>query len=357
MTYKEKIQHLIEKVPTTIVDWSVERVSSKEPTQAFSEFLTNREQGDWAERLILQAINSLSEDLVAVHYGKSDTRIAGEEGFKQFYKEYQDELDKIGKRPDILVLKKSDYDEAWNYNISSLPNTELDAIVHKAIAGVEIRSSSFLIGKYDNTIKSNKLKNIDLLISLKNDIIKKHSQNLIDKNLAIVKKISSENLNIKGFRFTKREKDKELRGDISELRKLIEKVEKRDFLSITVKQEDIKVVSKWIETYGIPHYYFQVFFDKVYGISFHDVLEILGNTELEDKNFYIEKNKKNQEKTTIHISSKSGKEIAHKVDFPNHKSQVKELERGRLLFHVTFEGGTAYLNETNLFDLLNLKSS
>ena len=121
----------------------------------------------------------------------------------QFYKEYQDELDKIGKRPDILVLKKSDYDEAWNYNISSLPNTELDAIVHKAIAGVEIRSSSFLIGKYDNTIKSNKLKNIDLLISLKNDIIKKHSQNLIDKNLAIVKKISSENLNIKGFRFTK----------------------------------------------------------------------------------------------------------------------------------------------------------
>ena len=48
----------------------------------------------------------------------------------------------------------------------------------------------------------------------------------------------------------------------------IKEIQKRDYLSITPKVEDIKVVYKWIETFNVPHFYFQVFFDKVYGISF-----------------------------------------------------------------------------------------
>jgi type II restriction enzyme len=39
---------------------------------------------------------------------------------------------------------------------------------------------------------------------------------------------------------------------------------------------------------------------------------------------------------------------------PDHRSVAKELDRGRLLFHVTFEGGEAFLNTANLFALLNL---
>ena len=30
---------------------------------------------------------------------------------------------------------------------------------------------------------------------------------------------------------------------------------------------------------------------------------------------------------------------------PEHKSAMKELQRGRLLFYVTFEGGKGYLDE------------
>jgi len=46
MSYYESIKELILTVPTTIIDWEIERKRGKPPTQAFSEFLTNREQGD-----------------------------------------------------------------------------------------------------------------------------------------------------------------------------------------------------------------------------------------------------------------------------------------------------------------------
>lgn len=65
---------------------------------------------------------------------------------------------------------------------------------------------------------------------------------------------------------------------------------------------------------------------------------------------------KNQNKTTIKIKSNEGIEIASKVDEPSHKSVRKEMERGRLLFYVTFNGGCAYLNAENLKSLLNLKN-
>ena len=153
MGYKEKIIDLAKKVPSTIVDFKVDRIRGKAPTQAFSEFLTNREQGDWAEDLIIRAINSLSQHYVAVKYGKSDNLIAGDDGFEDFYEEYQDELDTIGKRPDLLIFHKDHYKSDWKKDISHFSNDELAQIVPQAIAGLEIRSSSFLIDKYDEEME------------------------------------------------------------------------------------------------------------------------------------------------------------------------------------------------------------
>ncbi len=359
MIYQEKIKQLIEKIPTTIVDWSVERVRSKAPTQAFSEFLTNREQGDWAERLILKAINEISEHLVAVHYGKSDARIAGEAGFETFYEAYQDELDTIGKRPDILILKKMDYKHSWNHNISGFPKNELDQIVPKAVAGIEIRSSSFLIEKYDAEIQRKQNIYKTLAINTKQNILENYSDLLTEEWITLLNNINETNLNIISFRVPNRRSNPRLIALsqlFRDLKDALNQIQKRDFLSITPKVEDIKVVYLWTQTYNVPHFYFQVFFDKVYGISFEQILELIGDSNNEGQKFFVEGGDvKNQNKTTIKINSKIGKEIAHKVDFPKHKSQVKELDRGRLLFHVAFEGGTAYLNINNFFDLLNIK--
>jgi type II restriction enzyme len=127
-------------------------------------------------------------------------------------------------------------------------------------------------------------------------------------------------------------------------------------LSITPKVEDIKVVYKWIETFNIPHFYFQVFFDKVYGISFEQILEIISDSDNEGVIFSVEGDTKNQNKITIKINSKSGVQIASKVEEPVHQSVRKEMNRGRLLFYVTFMGGTAYLDIKNLCEILGIKN-
>jgi len=63
---------------------------------------------------------------------------------------------------------------------------------------------------------------------------------------------------------------------------------------------------------------------------------------------------KNQNKTTIKINTRKTKQIACKIIEPEHKSIRKEMGRGRLLFYVTFNGGTAYLDIENLKSLLNI---
>ena len=55
--YQQKISNLFSRIPSEIIDITKPRVKSRPPTQAFSEFLTNREQGDWAESLVQTLIN------------------------------------------------------------------------------------------------------------------------------------------------------------------------------------------------------------------------------------------------------------------------------------------------------------
>ena len=50
MTYKKTIASLINSVPFEI-DTGIQ-LSGNPPTMASSEFLTNKEQGDWAEQIV-----------------------------------------------------------------------------------------------------------------------------------------------------------------------------------------------------------------------------------------------------------------------------------------------------------------
>ena len=140
------------------------------------------------------------------------------------------------------------------------------------------------------------------------------------------------------------------------MKKAIKLTQKRHYLSITPKVEDLKVVYRWIENFGVPHFYIQVFFDKSYGISFENILSLLSDPAKEGEFYEISKDVKNQNKTTIKINTQKTIEIAYKIDEPEHKSIRKEMGRGRLLFYVTFEKGTAYLNVNNIEKLLNIKT-
>ncbi len=357
-SYLEEIHNVISRIPRSIVDISIPKERGKAPTQAFSEFLTNREQGDWAERLIVSAVNQHSEEFVAVQYGKSDERIAGETGFEVFYEEYQDELETIGKRPDLLLFRKADYQEDWQYNISRYSREVLDSIVPKAVVGIEIRSSSFLLEKYNAEIRRKQQQYTATVFHLRDTLLQDFSNALSEEWNTLLRGISASNVDIVSFRVPSWKANPRLAEAsrlLAEMKSAMKGLQKRDFLSFTPKVEDVKVVLKWIETYNIPHIYLQVFFDKVYGISFRSIVEIIANPDNEETKFFAEGDVKNQNKIVLKISVKEGIEVAHRVDMPHHASKMKELDRGRLLFHVVFDGGKAYLNPDAISQLIETR--
>ncbi|WP_199248418.1 AccI family restriction endonuclease [[Phormidium] sp. ETS-05] len=139
MLYKDRILELIQQSPLNI-DTEIQ-VAGRPPTMANSEFLTNKEQGDWAEQVVYRAINEFSDEFFAVAYGRSESIAAGDEGFADFYMAYQNELNTIGKKPDLLIFQLTDFTEK---NV----DRENDEHIKKAVAALEVRSSSFLSDKY-----------------------------------------------------------------------------------------------------------------------------------------------------------------------------------------------------------------
>ena len=376
MTYKDTIEQLKSSISYSLVDFDSERTRGRPPTQAFSEFLTNREQGDWAETLILQAINETSKNYKAVKYGRSDNLVAGEDGFKEFYESYQDELDEIGKRPDILVYKISDYDNSWREDISKLDRQQLDQIVPNAIAGLEIRSSSFITKKYAQEMEQIQDNLKQEVIKAKDSILERYQACFVTKAnkewIRILKCIDKDSLKnqLKKISDTRvpswsSKSQSKSTSDNNEAKKLLQNIksavkqlQKSNSLSITPKVEDIKLVYKWIKKYNVPHYYIQVFFDKVYGSSFKEILTMLGDSKREQNDYTIEKYPKNQNKATIYINTDISAELGN-ISIQNiddlHKSEKKELNKGRLLFYVTLKGGKLNLDKNAFSRLLELK--
>jgi len=271
--YADMIAELVQRIPQDVADLTLPRQRGRMPTQAFSDFAIHREQGDWAEQIVMQSLQPNLKEHRLVKYGRTDDIMAGELGFDIFFNRYQEELDKIGKRPDLLLFSRSDYPDDKPSDISMEDVVQLSGVIRKALAGFEVRSSSFLSRKYATSIQSD----------------------------------------------TKR------RG--------------RKFLSYTVKVEDLINVVKWIKEYSVPHFYIQVFFDATYIIPFHNILNIIADRGNKGDKYTIERNEKNQRKTTIHINLREGLCLGDIVKPPEHYSAVKHLMRGRLLYYIKFRGG------------------
>ena len=90
MTYKQDIHDLIERAPLDI-DMNAE-FRPRKPTMANSMFHTNKEQGDWAEKIVLNSINENSNDFVAVKYGRDDSLAADDPSFDDYFTTYVSEL-------------------------------------------------------------------------------------------------------------------------------------------------------------------------------------------------------------------------------------------------------------------------
>lgn len=340
MKYKDKIDSLIDKLQIDI-DKNVE-IKGRAPTAVSSEFITNKEQGDWAERLVYNLINRNDDEYVAVRYGVNDDLSAGDQGFKEYYSKYQRELNNIGKRPDILIFHRKDIET----------KTEIsDCMVKRAICALEVRSSSFLLKKYNDFMKKRTEKayqEIEKSINtIRNDselsLLLQQKDEVLYGYLMTASRSTFDTLTFRVRNWSSTPKLEELSSILKKIKNSISEIQKRDFLSITPKVEDIALVNRWIQKYNVPHYYLQVFFDSAYIISFEDILNIASDYKRESIDFSIEKDVKNQGKTTIKINVHAADLIIDEIKIPEHYSSMKELDRGRLLFFVKFRGDSGYI--------------
>lgn len=360
MRYIENIEEIIKHVNKSLLDLNVKRERGNAPTQVSSEFLTNKEQGDWAEQTFIKGVNEFSTQYIAVKYGRDDDIIAGEEGFSEFYEKYQDELDTIGKRPDVLIFDKNDFPYKTN-NISHFDIKILDKLVPKAKCGIEVRSSSFLINKYNLYMETKISKATQNVFKIKDTILFNYSELLKKKDFELYKLVSQigkENIHVLSYRTPAWRSSEDLMNLsclLKEMKGYLNEIQKRTFLSITPKVEDLKVVYNWVKRYNIPHYFLQVFFDKAYGISYENILKLLCDESLEGKIYFIEGDVKNQNKLTIKIKADTEFNVLSKVNLPKHHSQMKELGRGRLLFYVTFNNSVVTINQDEFEKLFGFK--
>lgn len=226
--YKDDILNLITQSPLEI-DPEIQ-ITGRPPTMANSEFLTNKEQGDWAEQLVFKAINEYSEDYFAIEYGRSESMAAGDDGFADFYMKYQNELNAIGKRPDILIFKVNDFPDRRI-------DIENDENIMQAVAALEVRSSSFLADIYAAFMRSRQEQAINKCTEIKNVLLGADIGNLLRRKNETIYSLISNATNATfrelDFRCPSWSLTEELRGLTSLLQELkgnIKILHKRDYL-------------------------------------------------------------------------------------------------------------------------------
>jgi hypothetical protein len=110
------------------------------PTDARSEFLANRAMGDWAERMLAEALARALPDWKVAQYGDTSRVAAGHPEFRAGYLTGLEQTRQFGKRPDLLLFPASTLVVA---DLSMRGHTDTESLVRQAIAAVEVRSSKF----------------------------------------------------------------------------------------------------------------------------------------------------------------------------------------------------------------------
>ena len=144
-------------------------------------------------------------------YGETNRLAAGHPEFRASYLAGLEQTRQFGKRPDLLVFPAT---ARVDTDISERSQAETAALVKRALAAIEVRSSKFEALTY----------------------------------IAV----------------RKRQHD-------------AGKTSSRETPSFTVKVEDLVIVYRWLERHHVPETYCQVFFDSVFAINFLDIFAIVAS--------------------------------------------------------------------------------
>lgn len=149
----------------------------------------------------------------------------------------------------MLIFKKSDFPEGG----IDLDN---DEHIKRAVAALEVRSSSFLVEKYNKYMLFRQEEAVAQCTILRERILSEPYYSLLErKNKNIFKMLlnaTPDTFRDIDFRLPSWSVTQELRELKELLRKLKQNIKilhKRDYLSIAPKMEDISLVNRWIQTY------------------------------------------------------------------------------------------------------------
>ena len=122
--------------------------STKPPTFRGSDFAMRYEQGRWSEDRILESINA-SERHRAIPYGRSGVGPQNKEEIAAYWAKYI-EAESEGKRPDLLVLRREDYERLLPQKPEdpTLATDEtLRPFLEVAVCGIEAENSLWRASK------------------------------------------------------------------------------------------------------------------------------------------------------------------------------------------------------------------
>jgi hypothetical protein len=207
-----------------------------------SDFLMRFSQGRWAEDILLRTINA-TDDLRAVPYGPSSVA-PSEPHEMELYFERLNKAGTVGKRPDLLVLSRDDYETVHvqmnEIGLANLPFTleaDLDFLRSRTIIAAEVENSLWVAREMPH----------------------------YGKGVALTELIT------KPRRFRKPEKIARWETWTKNVQRFCSKSEGRNRLkgfletakvpTIIIKDEDLGPVAEWETNYNVPIFIFHVFYD------------------------------------------------------------------------------------------------
>lgn len=294
------------QLPADELVWEIGRIEHLAPDEVTflinprrlrgSDFLMRWAQGRWSEEIVIRALNQTNHFGV-IPYGPSTVAPEDPAQLELFF-EKMDVIAQEGKRPDLLLYDRPNFDRARDdlkrrlgsiEKMAETSSARLRDLIEKARVALEIENSLWVTEKMPGFGKP-------------------FSRYTRGKNKGRLKSA----------------------GVIP---------------TIIVKQEDIPRLQQWEADYGIPIYVVHIFYDRGYFIKFSDVLALLDSGELgmETQRFTNPDGTAASPKQIVKVPYILCKEFGQ-VSGPTLVPRTFVDKNGKVMTYVTFSGGEIHLS-------------
>lgn len=298
-----------------------------------SDFLMRFSQGRWAEDIVARTINA-TDDLRAVPYGPSSVAPSEPREMESYF-ERLEKAGTVGKRPDLLILARDDYDgirphlnEIRIVNLPFTPEADLDFLHSRAIIAVEVENSLWVAREMPNYGKGVPLTK---LITRKRRFRKPES----------IARWEAWTENVRRF-CAPSEARKHLKGFL----------ESAKVPTVILKDEDVRPLAEWETNFNIPIFVFHVFYDEAYYISLEAARELIEKGVIlpTEQTFYAPGGPTTQ-KHIYKIWYTLANPLGTMTRQPDMTARFVQDKNGHILPYVHFSGGQMALSEEILTEL------